>query len=139
MPKGVYKAVTKILQVGDVVEVCLPDAIATLGVSRHYLSKGICQNGTEPVVKKVMALATDTVELTMSGVKINGYQLPHSATLMRDERGRLIPYIKRKAYKLSANEVWLYGSEDPKSWDSRYYGHVNMKNIQHIMTPVWTW
>lgn len=63
-PVGIYRIVHKPLARGELVEACLPDAIARYGMARGYIRSGNCPNGFEPVIKIVGATAGDQVELS---------------------------------------------------------------------------
>ena len=79
MPIGFYRATSSAIpHRGDIVAVCLPKAIAQEGLHQGYLTKGKCSSGAIPVVKEVIAVPHDTVELIREGFIVNGrfYQVP---------------------------------------------------------------
>jgi conjugative transfer signal peptidase TraF len=137
-PVGIYRVVRKPMTRGELVEACLPDAIATYGIARGYIGLGRCRNGAEPVIKLIGATAGDRVDLSRAGVWVNGIALPESATRSRDSRGREVPTIKRGGYQTRANDVWLFGLQDARSWDSRYYGPVPRQNVIGAALPLLT-
>lgn len=140
MPHGIYRVVAKPAVVGSFVEVCLPVPIAKLGRDRGYIGVGTCANQTEAVLKQVVGVGGDTIFVTAKGVLINGKLLPHSGVLSVDEQHRpLLSQVSTSRRVLTADEVWLYGTQNQKSWDSRYYGAVKRNTIQHVLTPVWIW
>jgi len=61
-PVGIYRLTHRAVARGDLVEACLPEAIADYGMARGYLSSGDCLNHSEPVLKTVGALAGDRVQ-----------------------------------------------------------------------------
>lgn len=139
MPRGFYQSTQQQLHKGDLVEVCLSAPLAKFALERNYLSVGSCKERVEPVIKKVVAVGGDVVELTPKLIIVNGVVLPHSTTFLRDEDNRSIPAIARGRYKLSDTDVWLYGERDVKSWDSRYFGAINKASIRSILKPIFTW
>lgn len=140
MPQGIYRQVDTSLKIGSIVEVCLPADIAQFGQSRGYIHSGNCPGNTEPLLKEVVALGGDTLQVNEQGVFVNGKLLPHSNVLTRDEQDRpLISHTINTRFVLAPDEVWLYGMRDPKSWDSRYYGAVKLTNIRHTYEMLWTW
>ena len=131
MPIGLYRVINSPVKRGDIVAVCLPEAIAQFGLHRHYLG--------EAVVKQMVGVGGDTVLLISHAIKINGEPLPHSETLRRDKAERDLHAIARGAYDLSPTQLWLYGNHNAHSWDSRYYGPIDKHCIQSVLKPVLVW
>jgi conjugative transfer signal peptidase TraF len=128
------------LRRGELVEACLPDAIAQRGLERGYLQPGGCPGGAEPVAKRVGALSGDIVIISAGYVAVNGNHLSSlSETLPIDSRGRLLEHVTWGARQVSPNTVWLFGFNNPRSWDSRYFGPVLQTDIRGVLTPVVTW
>lgn len=76
MPIGFYikmKATT--IRDGDIVAVCLPDIIANMGLKKHYLTRGSCNNGSVPVLKKVIAIPGDSVSINNQFITVNNFSL----------------------------------------------------------------
>ncbi len=138
IPIGLYRRVHEPILRGALVEACLPKSIATLARKRGYLRGGSCPDGTEPVAKTVAALPGDTVELTDQALIVNGLELPRTATLSTDREGRELQRFARGVHAVGANEVWLLGTSDPRSWDSRYYGPIPLENIRSAVRPLVT-
>jgi conjugative transfer signal peptidase TraF len=137
---GIYRMVSRAPLRRDLVLACLPNAIAKLGQARGYLSSGRgCGNGIEPVGKRLSALPGDSVEVLPDHVAINGQRLEHSATLTRDSRGLSVQHIEWGRYTVPTNQVWLLGTRDARSWDSRYFGPVPASSIRAALEPVLTW
>ncbi len=125
---------------GDLVLACLPDAIAQLGIARGYLLRGRgCGDGIEPVGKRLSALPGDSVEVVPDYVAVNGQRLEHSATLSRDSSGRSVKHVAWGRYTVPTNQVWLFGTKDARSWDSRYFGPVPARSVRAALEPVLTW
>lgn len=140
MPRGIYRVVPKPAQVDDDVEVCLPHNLAAFGIRRGYLGDvGHCPDGSEPLVKQVVAMGGDTITVAMDFVAVNGKRLPYSATLKQDEKGLPVAAIERGIYVLKPDEVWLMGTHSTLSWDSRYYGALKKENINAVVKPLLTW
>jgi len=137
---GIYRMVNRAPSRGDLVMVCLPFALARFAQARGYLALGRgCRDGIEPVGKRLSALPGDNVEVTRDYVTVNGQRLQNSATLSRDSHGRPVRHIKWGRYTVAANQVWLFGTKDARSWDSRYFGPVPASSIQAALEPVLTW
>lgn len=139
MPRGLYRVINKPLTVGDLVEVCLPQSSNAVGLSHHYIGAGNCPGHAQALLKLIAGMAGDTVELTQDFVAVNGKRLPLSATLTQDEASYPLQAIPRGIYRLAPHTVWLMGTHDARSWDSRYYGAVSQAMIQSAVKPVLTW
>ena len=137
-PVGIYRLVRKSSARGQLVESCLPYAIASYGIERGYIGSGDCSDGTEPVVKIVGALSGDRVGLSRNAVTVNGWKLANSASIFRDSRGREVRRVAFDRYQTRANEVWLFGLNDLRSWDSRYFGPIPDYLIRGTLQPLLT-
>src|SRR4051794_20001278 len=63
----------------NLVEFCPSGPDAPLSASRAYRGKGNCPDGAEPLMKPVVAVPGDVVEVSPAGVAVNGRWLPNSA------------------------------------------------------------
>jgi conjugative transfer signal peptidase TraF len=124
---------------GVLVAAYLPEAIAREGVIRGYLSRGDCPAGAEPVAKLVGALPGDVVTVEPDSVAINGVRLTDSRSASRDSAGRMLRHVSWGVRRVKAGEVWLFGFNDPRSWDSRYFGPVPITTIRGSLKPIFTW
>jgi conjugative transfer signal peptidase TraF len=138
MPRGLYREVRGLPIRGTLVAVCLPESIARFGLERYYLGPGSCPGGAEPVLKQVTALGGDLVEVTPSGVVIDGTLLEHSRPFQEDRAGRALEPFESARHVLSGAEIWLHSPYEERSWDSRYYGPVPVENALAVVEPVWT-
>ncbi len=139
-PPGIYRMVKRAPSRGDLVLACLPDAIAQLGIARGYLLRGRgCRDGIEPVGKRLSALPGDSVEVVPDYIAVNGQPLEHSATHLRDSSGRSVKHVAWGRYTVATNQVWLFGTKDARSWDSRYFGPVPASSVRAALEPVLTW
>jgi conjugative transfer signal peptidase TraF len=128
------------LRRGELVEACLPDAIAQRGLERGYLQPGGCPGGAEPVAKRVGALSGDIIVISAEYVAVNGNRLSSfSETSPIDSRGRILEHVSWGARRVSPDTVWLFGFNNPRSWDSRYFGPVSSTDVHGVLTPVVTW
>lgn len=140
MPIGVY-VLTPISPGGVkrsmLVAACPPTRAAEIGRIRGYLGIGPCPHQTELLLKFIAAVAGDTIDVTASGVTVNGCQLRRSLPVKRDHSGRRLVHWPRGRFRLRRDEVWLYADND-RSWDSRYWGAASISNIAGIAHPVTT-
>ncbi len=143
-PPGIYHAAAlrpgDALTRGELVLVCLPEALARFALERGYLARGAeCGDGIEPVGKRIGALTGDTVAIAPDHVVVDGVPLPTSASRRRDSHGRAVPHIDFGNYRVRDGEVWLFGEADPRSWDSRYFGPLPTNAVRAQLMPVITW
>ncbi|WP_244619273.1 conjugative transfer signal peptidase TraF [Rhizobium sp. 18055] len=124
------------IEIGDLVFVCMPDGAERMeGKSRGYLRWGLCSGGTGPLIKQVVAVAGQQVEIGKN-VSIDGAVLDNSRLVERDGRGRpLRPY---SGGTVPPEQVFLHSSF-PGSWDSRYFGPVPVSGILGMAREVLTY
>jgi len=137
MPLGIWREITAIHR-GSYVAACLaPDSgAAQLAVERGYLPAGQCLGGFAPLLKQIVAIPGDTVTLTDDQVCINDVLLRGSRALSEDSAGRpLVPY-PRGTYRVPPGEYWLFATNLPQSFDSRYFGPVPESSILNSLVPV---
>jgi len=138
-PTGVYRVVSREFTRGDLVAACLPITIAEEGLARSYLRMGACAGGAEPVGKIAGALPDDIVEIEPSFVAVNGVRFRNSSVATHDSVGRSLPHVAWGTHIVAPNEIWLFGFNDRRSWDSRYFGPVPLANVRGQLAPLLTW
>lgn len=138
-PLGVYTMHdTRDLTRNDLVAVCLQGAIARLGRARGYLSAGTCSSGTTPILKQVVAVVGDDVELQRDVVAVNGQIIDRSQRHSMDSLGRALEPFPFGPHVVRDGEVWVLGVHRERSWDSRYFGPVPRSSIVGIAIPLLT-
>ncbi|MGB9029655.1 MAG: conjugative transfer signal peptidase TraF [Acidobacteriaceae bacterium] len=138
-PAGVYRIVSGKFQRGDLVAVCLPIGIAEEGLNRGYLRTGACAGNAEPVGKIVGALPGDSIEIEPGWVAVNGARFARSKVATHDSAHRPLPHVAWGSHRVGAGQVWLFGFNDRRSWDSRYFGPVPLENVRGEIKPVVVW
>jgi conjugative transfer signal peptidase TraF len=138
-PAGIYRLVAAPVGRGDLVAACLPPAIARAGLARGYLRRGDCPAGAEPVAKVVGALPGDVLTVERGQVAVDRVQFADSRTAARDSSGQPLPHVRWGARRVAPGEVWLFGFNDPRSWDARYFGPVPLAGVRGVLRPVLTW
>jgi conjugative transfer signal peptidase TraF len=136
---GVYRVTDSPPARGVLVAACLPPATARQGLARGYLQRGDCPAGAEPVAKVMGAVAGDEVDLEPGWVAVNGVKFPNSQMAARDSAGRPLGHVPSGARRVGAGEVWLFGFNNARSWDARYFGSVPAANLRGVLKPVVTW
>lgn len=136
-PIGIYQTFhkTKIEQ-GDFVILCPPNSpLMQAALKRRYLLPGSCDGGFYPLLKKVVALEGDVVEINDT-VYIDNKEIPNSRLLSYDANHNPLPSLKNTRRKLLKSEIFVMSDYYEKSFDSRYFGEVNeacvLKHIQPL-------
>ncbi len=136
---GIYWRRTEAPRRGALVLACLIPPATQLALERGYLRGGSCPAGVEPVAKIVGALPGDTVDIEPQWVAVNGVRYPNSATAGRDSAGRSLPHVSWGTRRVGAREVWLFGFNNPRSFDARYFGAMPISNVLGNLEAITTW
>ena len=116
------------LQVGELVAVRPPGALASFLDERHYLPKGA------PMLKRILALPGQTVcrdrAITVDGIAMGD-------ALQRDSRGRPLP-VWRGCQRIPDGNVFLMNRQSADSLDGRYFGLLPVTAIVGRADPLWT-
>jgi len=137
-PRGLYRMVAGWPTRGAWVVACVNPQSAALARTRGYLGTGSCAGGVQPVLKPVIAVAGDVVEIAPEAVTVNGQRLPSSSTAATDSLGRELPHVACGRYVVGADELWLVSTRAPNSWDSRYLGPLSTAQVWSLARPIWT-
>jgi conjugative transfer signal peptidase TraF len=131
VPLGLYRIVPgALVEIGDVVVVRPPRALADFMDKRHYVERGAL------LIKPVAARAGARVCRRGLVVAIDGRRV---ATALRADRlGRRLPTWSG-CRTLTRGELFLIAPARPDSFDSRYFGRVPVSAIVGRAVPVWTW
>jgi conjugative transfer signal peptidase TraF len=138
MPIGLYRLSTEPAARRAIVLACLPTEVAIFARSRRYVPHGPCPGGTAPIGKVVLALGGDVVQVTGTGLVVNGQAVRGTTPLAVDGAGRSLRRFPNGAYRVRADEVWLYSPYSARSFDSRYFGPVPRSCILSRVLPLWT-
>ncbi len=128
-PLGLYRLTPMTAQTvihrGDLISFCPPVALYP------FMVHGACPNGGAPFLKTVVGVPGDVVDVSASGVSVNGCLLPQSQVIVRPKAwpGLTLPSAFG-VHRLAAGEYWTFGAGDPKvSFDSRNWGVVRRDRI----------
>jgi conjugative transfer signal peptidase TraF len=140
-PRGLWRIVSPYDPAhakGSLVLFCPPaTTLFRVGRERGYLAAGVCSGGTGALIKRVVAVPGDRVTVTPNGVSVNGRELPNSRALPVDAAGRPLP--SASGGPVPPGRVWVLSEYHPRSFDSRYYGSIEVSRLQGVVTPVWIW
>lgn len=135
-PVGVYRELPGPSRRGDLALLCLPSGIEGLGRARRYLSAGTCGHGSSPVLKQVVALPGDEVEVQQNFFAVNGRMLDRSELREVDSFGRPLAHVPLGHRKVPDGEAWVLGIYRERSWDSRYFGPIPIESIIGRVEPL---
>lgn len=131
VPIGLYRAVAADnLALGDLVAVMPPDELAVFLAERGAVPRGV------PILKHVAALAGSTVCRIGAVVTIDGRLA--AVALLRDRAGRLLPTWSG-CRTLVDGEAFLLNTEEPESFDGRYFGPLPVDAVVARLEPLWTY
>jgi conjugative transfer signal peptidase TraF len=120
---------------GDLVFICPPQTSAMREAKiRDYLRAGLCPAAVAPLIKSVVAVEGQRVEVGTS-VSVNGRLVPSSTIAQRDAWGR--PMTPFSGGIVPADYVFLH-SAFAGSYDSRYFGPVPASGILGLAQEVLT-
>lgn len=120
---------------GDVVMICPPSGQAVeLARERGYMRRGLCSSGTGPLIKRVVAVAGQSVTVD-DQVAIDGEPLRSSKVRRLDGEGREMPVYAGGI--VPPGNVFLH-SEFVASYDSRYFGPLPTSGILGLARQVLT-
>ena len=114
---------------GDLVLARLPDAVRTLAAERHYLPASV------PAVKRIAAEAGARICGVGDAVTVDGRFA--ARRLWVDRQGRPLP-AWQGCHVLLGDEVFLLMDGVPDSFDGRYFGATETRQIVGRLMPLWT-
>ncbi|MCW0021327.1 conjugative transfer signal peptidase TraF [Rhizobium sp. BT-226] len=137
-PLGLWRIIPldRPVATGDLVFICPPETDEMRQArERGYLRRGLCADGYAPLVKTIVAVSGQQVEIG-SSVKIDGRELANSRLVMTDGKGR--PLVPFSGGIVPAGSVFLHSSFSG-SWDSRYFGPIPASGILGLAQAVLTY
>jgi len=136
LPLGLYQVTDD--DSAPLIEFCPAEPFGSQSSERGYRSRSLtCPDGAVPLLKPIVARAGDVVEVTNTGLAINGELLPESAPLRRDGAGRELHPWPAGRYKVEAGTVWVASTYNAGSFDSRYMGPIDTRQIRQRLRPLW--
>lgn len=136
-PRGLYLTEPKLWARDSLVVFRLPERLSAVALERGYAFPGPTADTAMDGLKRVAALPGDTVVLASNGLTINGSFWPASKPLGQDSRGRPIHHYPFGTYHVPHGQVWLL-SDNPRGWDSRYFGPLPVSKIICAAEPLLT-
>jgi conjugative transfer signal peptidase TraF len=137
IPIGLYRLTDVPVGKGEYVIFCPPrSSLFDEARTRGYIGAGFCPGDYGFMMKRVLAAANDRIMSTPDGLRINGELLPASVPLETDNAGRMMPHYPFNDYTLEKSELLLMSDVSRTSFDSRYFGPVNLSQIKGVIRPI---
>jgi len=136
LPVGLYMTTSD--PAANLVEFCPAPLYGTLALERSYRSAGSCRDGGAPLLKPVVAKPGDVVEVSRTGLAVNGKAIPNTAPMAVDFKGRRLASWPSGHYEVASGEIWVASSFNARSFDSRYFGPVSVAAIHEHLRPLIT-
>lgn len=138
LPVGLYRIVDEPISKGTYVGFCPPQRdVFDWAVARGYINAGNCPGGYGQLLKRVHAVAGDTVLIDEAGITVNGELLLNSVPLSTDAFGAALPQYRFDTV-IGESEYLLLSDLNSHSFDARYFGVINHAQIVHVVRPVVT-
>jgi conjugative transfer signal peptidase TraF len=134
LPVGLYQVASG--PDATLIEFCPAEPFASIANARGYRQPGNCPDGGSPLMKPVVARASDSVQLSERGVAVNGRAIQNSAPLLKDTAGRPLTPWPFGTYLVQPGTVWVVSDYQPRSFDSRYFGPVPEALIRNRLQPL---
>ncbi len=128
---GLYRLESRAPARGDLVSLCLAhDRFSKLALERGDLRPGLCPSGTRPLLKRLVGLPGDQLDIAPEGVRINGQLQPCSQVRTLDSHGRPLPGGGLESGIIPANQALLLSDGHTGGFDSRYFGLVDLRALR---------
>jgi len=137
MKPGLYIKSTGQIRHGDIVAFCLPEPYKTSGLKKFYIQKGSKCDGATPLIKEVIAIPGDHINLQEHYIEVNGSYLLYR-TFYQDSKGKKLEIYPRGDYQ-NTTGYWFIGANANNSWDSRYWGPISKNHILFKLKPLIVW
>lgn len=139
IPIGIYRTTDEQIKKGSYVIFCpTENKIFHDAKERGYVGAGFCPGNYGYLVKRILAAKGDDVVISEKGVNVNGVLLSFSKPLTKDDVGRAMPHYRIHRV-LKDSEVLPMSEVSSTSFDGRYYGPINVSQVQAVILPIVTW
>lgn len=144
LPTGIYITVDKQPERGDIVLFWPQDSIAMQEArERGYIISGaynrVNGRGYGLLLKQLLGVPGDVVSITDEGVFINDDLVLNSKPLPCDNVGDPLPQLRFTNYRLQSGEALFLSEHLPRSFDGRYFGIQEFRQIVEVVRPIWVW
>ena len=137
LPEGLYQIVTP--GQSNIIVFCPTGFASDFSIERGYRLDGNCPDKHAPLLKPIVAQAGDTVTVQPTGIYVNGKRLPKSQQYTIDSLHRPLPRYPSGTYIVQQGTAWVISSYSSTSFDSRYYGPIQLSEVVHYVKPYVTY
>ena len=134
LPKGIYRLSSEDIERGDLVAFCLPpdNPFSSLAGERGYLGPGRCSNGLRPLLKHLVGLPGDDLQIGNDELILNGVRLVGSKRPKLDRHGRDLPPSLLNDGLIPDGHVLVLAQEHVGSFDSRHFGLISFSSLYKV-------
>ncbi len=129
MPVGIYRMAASVeadFSRGDFVSIQLAGPFAALALERGYLC------GSECLVKTLVGLPGDRVDVGKDGIRVNGMLLPESRIRTMDSHHRPMPASQLSSGQIPTGMALVMSHAHPGGFDGRYFGLVPLTSMRKV-------
>ena len=87
-------------------------------------------------MKKIIAVQGDTIHIGQNGIYVNNQIIKDSQPYKVDGNNQPLPQLTIKNYILKNNEFLMFGENNLRSFDSRYFGTIHEQQIIGVLKPI---
>ncbi|MEW5250878.1 conjugative transfer signal peptidase TraF [Microbulbifer discodermiae] len=137
-PPGIYQRIDGGPERDQLGLICLPRALGKTALDKAYVRPGTCPGGAQPLLKKIVGLPGDLVDITKEGVHVNGRRYPNSRRAPTDGAGTPMEG-SLGSYRVPPDHLLLLSDYNRLSFDSRYFGTIPAGGYLGAAKPLITW
>ncbi len=134
LPRGLYIKNNEEIQYNDIVQFCLNDEIASQVQAHRYTANGTCENGLKPLLKYVVGMEGDRIEIRENRVFItqeNAEEPVFYGIIQEiDSKDKEVVSLLNEGI-IPENHVYVFSNHEG-SFDSRYFGLVEAQTLTHM-------
>lgn len=89
-------------------------------------------------MKPIVAKPGDIVRVGKDAISVNSRLLPNSRPRKRDSGGRALAPCPLGTYPVGEGTIWTVSSFNARSFDSRYFGPIQVSSVRARLRPLLT-
>lgn len=137
IPPGLYWAVDKPIAKDRFIAFCPPNRPEfKQALESGLIDVGNCPEKFGKILVKVAAKARDVVTINSQGITVNDNLIPQSQP---QAVTRVLVTAKLERYPLKPNEIVVISEAKDTPFDSRYFGLLDVNQIDSVIEPLIQW
>lgn len=137
IPPGLYWAVDKPIAKDRYIAFCPPNRPEfKQALDSGLIGSGNCPEKFGKILVKVAAKARDVVTINSQGITVNDNLLPQSQPRAEIPVSSV---TKLERYPLKPNEIVVISETKDAPFDSRYFGLLDVNQIDSVVEPIIQW